>query len=110
MISARFTSSFAKYTIPSGADLRCIEPSVTIDRRLIICQGHSTEPAHIDNLAYTWDSTPGATSNWRAPMSIANMYHDDRKTTVAGMPFRIRYPIAERPLRDAAGNTVLCQW
>jgi cytochrome c peroxidase len=31
------------------------------------------------------------------------MYYDDRNATVAGLPFRVRYPIAERPLNDAAG-------
>lgn len=104
VISARFTSSFAKYTIPGGADLRCIEPSITIDGRLIICQGHPENNGRIDNLVYSWNSTPGATTNWRAPKSIANLYYDDRNATVAGVPFRVRFPIADRPLRDAAGN------
>lgn len=103
VISARFTTSFAKFTQTNGADLRCIEPSATIDGRLIICQGHPTEPGRIDNLVYSWNSTPGATSNWRVNKSIANMYYDDRNATVAGVPFRVRYPIAERPLKDAAG-------
>ena len=104
VISARFTSPFAKYTVPSGADLRCIEPSVTIDGRLIVCQGHPNNDGAIDNLVYSWNSTPGATANWRAPKSIADMYHDDRDLSVAGVPFRVRYPMAERPLRDATGT------
>jgi hypothetical protein len=56
---------------PTGADLRCIEPSATIDGRLIICQGHPTEPGKIDNLVYSWNSSPGATTNWRVNKSIA---------------------------------------
>ena len=104
VVSARFTTPFAKFTQTNGADLRCIEPSATIDGRLIICQGHPTEPGKIDNLVYSWNSSPGATTNWRVNKSIANMYYDDRNATVAGQPFRVRYPIAERPLRDAAGN------
>lgn len=104
VVSARFTTPFAKFTQTNGADLRCIEPSATIDGRLIICQGHPTEPGKIDNLVYSWNSTPGATTNWRVPKSITNIYYDDRNVTVAGLPFSVRYPIAERPLRDAAGN------
>ncbi len=103
VVSARFTTSFAKLVQTDGKDFRCIEPSATIDGRLIICQGHPTEPGKIDNLVYSWNSTPGATSNWRVPKSIANMYYDDRNATVAGISFRVRYPIADRPLKDAAG-------
>lgn len=103
VLSARFTTSFAKFTQTNGLDLRCIEPTATIDGRLIVCQGHPTEPGRIDNLVYSWNSTPGATSNWRVNKSIADMYYDDRNAAVAGLPFRVRYPIAERPLKDAAG-------
>jgi cytochrome c peroxidase len=104
VVSARFTTSFAKLTLSGGADFRCIEPSATIDGRLIICQGHPNNDGRIDNLVYSWNSTAGATTNWRAPKSIANMYYDDRNATIAGIAFRVRYPIAERPLRDAAGT------
>lgn len=103
VISARFTTSFARLRIESGADFRCIEPSVTIDGRLVICQGHPENNGRIDNLVYSWNATPGATTNWRAPKSIADMHYDDRNASVAGIPFRVRFPIAERPLRDAAG-------
>ncbi len=103
VVSARFTSSFSKYTVAGGADFRCIEPSVTVDGRLIVCQGHPENNGRIDNLVYSWNSTRGATTNWRVPKSIANMYHDDRNANVEGVPFRVRYPVAERPLKDAAG-------
>jgi cytochrome c peroxidase len=104
VISARFTSSFTRLRLASGADFRCIEPSVTIDGRLVICQGHPENNGRIDNLVYSWNSTPGATSNWTAPKSIADLYYDDRNASVAGLALRVRFPIAERPLRDAAGN------
>ena len=104
VISARFTTEFARLRTESGPDFRCIEPSVTIDGRLVICQGHPENNGRIDNLVYSWNATPGATSNWRTPKSIADMHYDDRNTLVAGMPFRVRFPIAERPLRDATGS------
>jgi cytochrome c peroxidase len=104
VVSARFTSSFERLRLQSGADFRCIEPSATMDGMLIICQGHPDNNGRIDNLVYSWNPVANATSNWRAPKSIANMYWDDRNQTVGGMPFRTRFPIAERPLLDATGN------
>ncbi|MCG8668827.1 MAG: PA14 domain-containing protein [Pseudomonadales bacterium] len=101
---ADFTSNFQKFSIQGGGDLRCIEPSVTIDGRLIICQGHPDNNGRIDNMVYSWNSTPAASNNWRAPKSLANMYWDDRNSNVDGIPFAVRYPIAERPLLDATGN------
>lgn len=104
VVSARFTNSFQKLRIESGADFRCIEPSATMDGMLIVCQGHPDNNGRIDNLVYSWNPVANATSNWRAPKSIANMYWDDRSQNVGGMPFRTRYPIADRPLLDATGN------
>ena len=104
VVSARFTSAFQKLRIESGADFRCIEPSATMDGMLIVCQGHPDNNGRIDNLVYSWNPVANATSNWRAPKSIANMYWDDRNQTVGGMPFRTRFPIADRPLLDATGN------
>ena len=107
VISARFTSDFARMRLESGVDFRCIEPSVTVDGRLVICQGHPDNNGRIDNLVYSWNSTAGASSNWKAPKSIADMYYDDRNVMVNAIPFRVRFPIAERPLRDAAGSAYL---
>lgn len=104
VVSADFTSGFQKFRIQSGGDFRCIEPSATNDGRLIICQGHPNNDGRIDNLVYSWNPTPGAATNWRTPKSIANLYWDDRNSNVAGIPFSIRYPIAEQPLLDATGN------
>ena len=102
--SASFTSDFRKLTVTNGADFRCIEPSITIDGRLIICQGHPDNNGRIDNLVYSWNAIQGATVNWRVPKSIANMYWDDRLSNVDGVPFHVRFPIADKPLRDAIGN------
>ena len=103
LIKADFTSSFQRFSIAGGADFRCIEPSVTIDGRLVICQGHPDNNGTIDNLVYSWNATPTVASNWRKPKSLANMYYDDRNADVAGMAFSVRYPIAERPIKDAKG-------
>lgn len=102
--SAELTSSFRSLRLQSGVQFMCIEPSVTLDGMLIVCQGHPDDPGRIDNLVYSWNPVANATTNWRAPKSIANMYWDDRNQTVGGMPFRVRFPIADKPLIDAAGN------
>ncbi len=104
VVSARFTSAFEKLRLQNGADFRCIEPSATMDGMLIVCQGHPDNNGRIDNLVYSWNPVANATSNWRAPKSIANMYWDDRNQNVGGMPFRTRFPIANQPLLDATGN------
>ena len=104
LIKADFTSPFAKLTLQNGQDFRCIEPSVTIDGRLVICQGHPDNNGRIDNLVYSWTSIPGATNNWRMPKSLADMYWDDRNSNVDGVRFSVRYPLAEKPILDATGN------
>ncbi|NVJ60245.1 MAG: c-type cytochrome [Gammaproteobacteria bacterium] len=104
---ARFDSEFERFQTNDGADVRCIEPSATIDGRLVICQGHPANDGRIDNLVYSWNNTPGATENWTESKSVANMYWDDRETLVNGMPFSVRYPIAEKPLVDATGEVYM---
>jgi cytochrome c peroxidase len=104
LIKADFTNSFDRLRLQNGADFKCIEPSVTIDGRLVICQGHPNNDGKIDNLVYSYTITPGSTTNWTAPKSIANMYFDDRNTNIEGLPFAERYPIAQQPILDATGN------
>ncbi|MDX1692325.1 MAG: cytochrome c peroxidase [Ketobacteraceae bacterium] len=103
VITADFTSSFARLRTTAGTDFRCIEPSVTIDGRLIICQGHPDNNGRIDNLMYGWNPTPGATTGWSVPKSISNLYYDDRNRSVDGIPFYVRFPLAENPLVDQNG-------
>ncbi len=103
LIKADFTSSFSKLRLQNGADFRCIEPSVTIDGRLVVCQGHPDNNGRIDNLVYSWNPARAGTSNWRSPKSISNMYFDDRNANIEGVPFSVRFPIAEKPITDATG-------
>jgi cytochrome c peroxidase len=105
VVQAKFTSTFQRLVVPGDADLLCIEPSATVDGRLIVCQGSPENNGQQANLVYSWNPTPGTSANWSAPKSIANMYFDDRNANVAGVPFYVRYPIAERPLLDATGAT-----
>ncbi|MCO7223440.1 cytochrome c peroxidase [Pleionea sp. CnH1-48] len=104
IISAEFTTEFQRFRTVANLDFRCIEPSATIDGRLVICQGHPDNNGRIDNLVYSWNPTPGGVNGWSVPKSIANMYWDDSDTMVDGIPFNVRFPIAERPLLDATGN------
>jgi cytochrome c peroxidase len=104
LIKADFTNSFNRLRLQSGGDFKCIEPTVTIDGRLVVCQGHPNNDGKIDNLVYSYTTTPGSTTNWTAPKSMANMYFDDRNTNIEGLPFAERYPIAQQPILDATGN------
>ncbi|GAA5524053.1 hypothetical protein Maes01_00605 [Microbulbifer aestuariivivens] len=104
VVSARFNGGFQRLRLKNSEDFRCIEPSVTVNGMLIVCQGHPDNNGRIDNLVYSWNPAPGAASGWSLPKSIANMYWDDRDTDVAGVKFSMRFPIAERPLVDATGN------
>ena len=101
--SAAFTTTFEKYTFSDGSDFLCIEPSVTIDGRLIVCQGHPANDGRIDNLVYSFNPAPGATTGWTIAKSLASLYYDERDIDVAGVPFHVRYPLARFPLKDADG-------
>ncbi|WP_416395515.1 cytochrome c peroxidase [Allohahella sp. A8] len=104
LVKADFTSAFSRLRLQNGADFRCIEPSVTMDSLLIVCQGHPDNNGRIDNLVYSWNNARGSATNWTVPKSIASMYFDDRNANVAGLPFRVRFPIAGQPILDAQGN------
>ncbi|NVK89532.1 MAG: hypothetical protein HWE13_15445, partial [Gammaproteobacteria bacterium] len=101
--SAQFDSPFQRFQTNTGSDVRCIEPSATIDGRLVICQGHPDNNGRIDNLVYSWNAEPGGLTNWSRPKSLANLYWDDKETLVDGLPMFVRYPLAENPLLDATG-------
>lgn len=95
-----------------GDNLRCIEPTVTIDGRLIVCQGHEDSPGdRIDRLVYSWNADPfeadGRHSNgWTPIRNFSRLYYEDRNEDVAGLPLHIRYPVARHPIREANGNAV----
>lgn len=105
LVSGEFTSQFTRLHLQNDdSDFLCIEPSVTMDSRLLFCQGHPANDGTIDNLVYSWTATPGSAFGWTAPRSVANMYYEDRDVDVEGLPFFVRYAIAENPLSDADGN------
>ncbi|MEZ0230498.1 MAG: cytochrome c peroxidase, partial [Planctomycetota bacterium] len=102
---AEFLESFKRYTTVSGQPVNGIEPTVSFDGRLIVYQGHPKNNGEIDILMYTWNANPGTTTGWSTPRSIADMYHVDRDTMVAGIKFSERYPMAAQPLRTPDGAT-----
>jgi len=104
LVSSDFTSDFQRLSRRNGQDVRCIEMTVTIDGRLLVCQGHPDNNGRIDNLVYSWNPTPNSLTGWTVPRSLADMYYVDRNSDVAGVPFRVRFPIAEFPIRDATGT------
>ncbi len=105
---AQFTSTFAPIILSNGgAKFLCIEPSVTMDARLVVCQGHPDNNGTIDNLVYAWTANAGGANGFSTPRSLANMYYDHRDSDVRGLPFKVRYPIAEKPITDATGTAYL---
>ena len=103
VVSADFTTAFQALRQEDGSNFRCIEPTVTMDGRLIVCQGHPTFDLLIDKLVYSWNPEPVAFDGWSTTRSIADMYEVDREVMVDGVPFEDRYPLAQRPLLDAEG-------
>ena len=103
VVEAKFTSSFRFLVLNNGENLRCIEPSVTIDGRLIICQGHENNSGSIDRLVYSWNQESSTERGWSNPRNLSRMFFDHRNSDVSGMPFYIRYPLAENQLLDANG-------
>ena len=103
VVEAKFTTSFKFISLQNDDPFRCIEPSVSMDGRLIICQGHENNGGSIDRLVYSWNQESSIVEGWTVPRNLSRMYHDDRDTMVAGIPFYVRYPLAERQLLDANG-------
>ncbi|MCH9685049.1 MAG: hypothetical protein K0V04_26670 [Deltaproteobacteria bacterium] len=103
LVSADFDEDWAPLEVPgSSRGIDCIEPTMTVDSRLLICQGHPDNNGDIDRLVYSWTDKPGSTRDWKTPRSIAHM-HLVADDDVDGLPFGVRYPIALQPLMDQRG-------
>lgn len=90
-------------TDTNGNFINCIEPSLTIDGRLMVCNGNRTGNGGINDIAYTWTGTTGSASGWRTLISLANLYND-RDQLIDGKTLGERFPLARRPIRDMDGN------
>jgi len=97
-------SGYEAMTQANGQPLRGIEPTLTFDAHLMIWQGKPANDGSIDTLVYSYNQDPGAAGGWTAPKSIADMYHVDRATRVAGLRFDERFPLAERQLHASEGT------
>lgn len=75
-----------------------IEPTVTADGKLMVWQGAPANDGAIDTLMYSVNDVACAASGWSVPKPISSMATDVR---VVG-----KYPIAERALRSADGQTL----
>lgn len=100
--SATMVDGFTLVTTKSGNHLRAIEPSISIDGRLLIAQGHPDNDGKIDYLVYSYNENPGALDGWTEFKFLSDM-HTEKDTLVAGVPFGERYPIARQQLTDSAG-------
>ncbi len=103
ILSADFTGDWVPLEVNGTRDgLDCIEPTITNDGRLIICQGHQDNNGRIDRLVYSWNPAPGQAEGWSFPRPLAQM-HQLADVDVQGIPFGVRFPLAQQPLRDQRG-------
>jgi len=103
LVSAEFDGAWVPFEVNGTRNgLDCIEPTITNDGRLVVCQGHQDNGGRIDRLVYSWNAVPGRAAGWSFPMPLAQM-HQVRDVDVAGVPFGVRFPLAQRPLRDQRG-------
>ena len=96
-------ANFQELTQGNGQPLRGIEPTLTFDGHLLVWQGHPSNDGRIDTLVYSINQQNGAAGGWTQPRTIADMYPRDRSTTVAGVRFDDRFPLAQQPLYAANG-------
>ncbi len=101
---AELTGPFEPLTGPGGVALRGIEPTITFDGRLLIWQGHPDNDGKIDVIVYSFNQQPAAVGGWSTPRSIADLFHRDRDTLIAGEPLHELFPIARQQLRTADGT------
>src|SRR5207244_417804 len=101
--SASFLEPWQRLTTVSGKPINGIEPTVSADGRLLIVQGRPENNGDIDTLCYSWNATPGSTTGWSEPRSVADFY-SDRETLVDGIRFADRFPIAQQPLKAPDGS------
>lgn len=81
---------------PLQTTLRGIEPSVTRDGKLLVWQGVPANNGQIDNIVYSYNTTPCALTGWSTPKSITAMFQDNAVKT--------KYKLAERQLKGADGT------
>ncbi len=106
--SAQFLEPWQQMTTTTGQPINAIEPTVTADGRLLIAQGHPNNDGTIDTLIYSYNATPGQTTGWSPPRSVADLYFVDRSTVLDGISLADRFPIAQQPLK-APNGTVFSQ-
>jgi len=87
----------------NGDFIDCIEPSLTIDGQLMLCNGNRTGNGGINDIAYSWTTTAASASGWRPLISLANLYND-RDNLIDGIALGRRFPLAQQPIRDMDGN------
>ncbi len=88
----------------NNKNMRGLEPSVTLDGKLLIYQGTPKNDGGIDYIVYSFNPNPGDPNGWSPPRSIADLYYIERNKLVNGQPFHEIYPIAKQALRDAEGK------
>ncbi|HZN37752.1 MAG TPA: cytochrome c peroxidase [Planctomycetota bacterium] len=91
-----------------------IEPSLSLDGRLLVFQGNesnnyrvwNTEATEGEQIMYTFNLQPGVSTGWSRPYPINEMFSREQNTLVNGIPFARLYPIAAAEMTMADGTSL----
>lgn len=82
-------------TTTNGERIRGIEPTMTIDGKLMIFQGDPFAPGQIDYMMYTYNPRPCALDGWSPPQPVHRMATDSAVQ---------KYPMAWHVMKSADGT------
>src|SRR5262245_31050737 len=89
-----------------------IEPSISLDGRLLVFQGNpsnntrkwNSADTEGDRIMYTFNPTPGVATGWSMPRPINEMFLHEQGTTINGVSFARLYPIAAAAMTTGDGQ------
>ncbi len=102
-------SGGAKSVKANGSPIKAIEPSVSMDGRLIIHHGFHPTSGVGGFLYYTYNHASLSDSGWSNPRPLSDMYWFDRNTMVGPangpqVKFSELFPISATPLKSPDGE------
>jgi hypothetical protein len=90
---------FVEISTVNGNPVMGIEPTLTVDGRLLVFQGFPG-----DILVYSYNQTPENPNTWSEPRGITDMFYFDRDQPLVSSTLSGLYPFARAPLRSADGQ------
>lgn len=104
MALAQFNNAIIPLRTVSDKPLRGIEPTTSLDGRLLIFHGSPTNEGAQSHIMYSYNETPNSSVGWSDPKPLPRMFYDEQETIVAGRTFPDRYPLARKPIVAGTGE------